>query len=249
MKNRFAFNLFTLLGMLFLIIFPIRLPSVIAAFSPLNFTPPTQVTLQIYPLNRLNGAIAGGLCQANDTRYGCTYYEGDSSRGYPFGSQNPATISIESGTQGYLRNVVPQELDPGHAASSVRAQAIVARTYAYWQIGGGNTLNNSAQFQVYIPYRYDALSATGKTVVDQAVAGQVHLSLPGSDSPIAAYFSDNTDVWTDQGGTSYLKSVYDPISRAEGYDNPNHELGGMGQKAAGRWGAGRTGEYPGQGAE
>jgi peptidoglycan hydrolase-like amidase len=100
-------------------------------------------------------------------------------------------------------------MDPGHAASSVRAQAIAARTYAYYQINIYGTLNNSNQRQVYIPYRYDGLSTAHKAVIDQALTGQVYLSLPGITDPIAAFFSDDNDVWTDQGGTSYLKSVYD----------------------------------------
>ncbi|MBE7471203.1 MAG: hypothetical protein HS114_18855 [Anaerolineales bacterium] len=143
---------------------------------------------------------------------------------------------------------MPQEMDPGHAASSVRAQAIAARTYAYNQINTYGTLNNSTERQVYIPYRYHVLSAAGKTVVDQAVAGQVYLSLPNITDPIAAFFGQDNDMWTTGRSQSYLKSIYDPISRAEGHDVGTSN-GGMGQKAAGRWGAGRTGEYPGQGAE
>lgn len=132
--------------------------------------------------------------------------------------------------------------------SSVRAQAIAARTYAYWQIGPTNkTLDNSSSKQTYIPYSYDYLSADGKAKINQAVAGQVYLSLPGSTDPIAAYFTQDNDAWTASGSTSYLKSVYDPISRQEGRDL-GHTLGGMGQKAAGRWGAGRVLEYPDQGS-
>jgi hypothetical protein len=43
----------------------------------------------------------------------------------------------------------------------------VARTYAYWQINGGGTLNNSTQFQAYIPYRYEMLTSDGKDEVDE----------------------------------------------------------------------------------
>lgn len=256
LKNELRTSLFFLVP-IFIIISIFLWSDVAMAFSPLNFSPPTQVTLQMYALNYPGGGTTSSPCQSNDTRYGCVYRAGGDGPipgVYPFGSNSTPTIGIENHPinnvqQGYLYNVVPNELDSSHAASSVRAQAIAARTYAYYQINIYGTLNNSNQRQVYIPYSYNVLSAAGKTTIDQAVAGQVYLSLPGGTDPIAAYFSDKTDIWTDQGATSYLKSVYDPISRAEGTDNPNHELGGMGQKAAGRWGAGRTSEYPGQGAE
>ncbi|NJN97305.1 MAG: hypothetical protein HC875_26090 [Anaerolineales bacterium] len=208
----------------------------------------------MYALNYPGGGITSKLCQLNDIRYGCVYRAGGDGPipgVYPFGSNNTPTISIEIGTQGYLRNVVPNELDPGHAASSVRAQAIAARTYAYRQIldTPGGILNNSAtNFQTYIPYSYDTLSTSYKAVIDQAVSGQVYLSLPGSTDPIAAFFGQDNDLWTTGRSQSYLKSIYDPISRAEGHDVGTSN-GGMGQKAAGRWGAGRTGEYPEHGSQ
>ena len=70
-------------------------------------------------------------------------------------------------------------------------------------------------------------------------------------NPIHAYFGADNDLWTtagtDTGTGAYLKSVYDPISALEGVDNGTNN-GGMGQKAAGRWGAGRTNEYPNGGS-
>jgi Stage II sporulation protein len=251
MKNQFTFNLFTLLAVLFLVVFVIVLPRVAIAFSTLHFTPPTQITLQMYTLNPVNGAIAGSSCQVDDKRYGCTFIPNNDSYKYPF-SDDVITIGIGNHTQnsiqqGYLQNVVPQELDPGHAASSVRAQAIAARTYAYYQIEQFGTLNNSAsKFQAYIPYRYAVLSSAQKAVIDQAVAGQAYMSLPGSTDPILAFFGADNDTWTvEREGFTYLKSIFDPISSSQGNtQNPN---GGMGQKGAGRWGAGRTSEYPGQG--
>ena len=151
------------------------LPGANVAASPLNQS--STVTLNMYVLVFPNGARDpdNRLCNMNSiTRqsWGCTFYPNNPTREYPF-SSNTITIGLETHTlngvqQGYLHNVIPQELDPGHAASSVKAQAIASRTYAYWQIGPGNTLNNSNQFQVYIPYRYDALSAAHKTRIGQA---------------------------------------------------------------------------------
>mgnify|MGYP005857054201 CR=1 FL=1 len=166
------------------------------AASPLAQS--NTVNLNMYVLVFPSGARDpdNRLCNTSTiTRrsWGCTFYPNDPIHEYPFTSSN-ITVGIEnhiynSVQQGYLHNVVPQELDPGHAASSVRAQAIAARTYAYRQILDTGTLNNSNQFQVYIPYRYDTLSAAHKTVIDQAMVGQVYMSLPGSTNPIAAFFT------------------------------------------------------------
>jgi hypothetical protein len=101
---------FLLIGLVFV---QKTLPKTILAFSPTQYDTPTQLTLTMYTLNQ-NGTILDNVkCIANDTRYGCT---ADSSKPYPFDTSSP-TINIESdpinGTeQGYLYNVVTQELGP-----------------------------------------------------------------------------------------------------------------------------------------
>jgi hypothetical protein len=213
----------------------------------------------MYVLNR-NGSVVFGRpkCQLNDKRYGCTYFEEGTPESsippYPFSSSN-ITIGIESHDvngkqQGYLHNVVSQEVSPSYAASSLKAQAIAARTYAYWQIQTYGTMNNSTERQAYIPYRYNSHPNWGQTAINQAVAGTPYMSLPNDNgnNPVAAFFTQDNDIWTAQSTTyGYLKSIYDPISGPEGSDE-GHDLGGMGQMAAGRWGAGRTDQYPGSGA-
>ncbi len=252
MKNKSNIALFIGTLALLCLISVILSPIMVGASLPLFFSPPSQITLTMHVLNS-DGSVAFGrpLCQLNDNRFGCTF---NSSKLYPFSSSN-ITIGIEGHTvnnvqQGYLHNVVPQELGPSHAASSVRAQAIAARTYAYWQIQTYGTMNNSTERQAYIPYRYDDLPSWGKTIIDQAVAGNPYMSLPNDsgNNPIAAFFTSDNDLWTAQSTTyGYLKSIYDPISGTEGHDI-GHQLGGMGQMAAGRWGAGRTNEYPNGGS-
>jgi hypothetical protein len=135
MKNAHGIRRPILLATLLLTsILSIALPNLVEAFVPPNYTPPNQVTLNMYHLLE-GGHNSGSLCVAGDTRLGCTYFEEDTPPSaippYPFGSQNPVTIGLESHPannvqQGYLHNVVPQELDPGRAASSVRAQAIAS---------------------------------------------------------------------------------------------------------------------------
>jgi len=105
----------------------------------------SEITVQMYVLNPDNGASTGESCGIDDPstpqneaddRYGCTvfdreHYPPDQVHPYPYAA-NPATVSIEDD---YLLDVVPREMGPsGHHPLALRAQAIVARTYAYCAI-------------------------------------------------------------------------------------------------------------------
>ena len=80
------------------------------------------------------------LCSPGDISYGCTAI---SSRSYPY-SANPVTIPIETD---YLLDVVPKEVSvEAFHPTAIQAQAIAARSYAYWHIRQGSTINNSTQF-------------------------------------------------------------------------------------------------------
>jgi hypothetical protein len=159
------------------------------------------------------GLNSGSLCLSNDTRYGCT---ADPNKPYLLGTQYPISVSIDttSDIQGYLRNVLAQEFDPGHAASSLRAVAIAARSFTYWEIDDKGTLNNSNSFHVYIPYRFDALSnAADRTKIDQAISGQVYMTPHNNSAAVVhAHYTQDNDTWTAQGTETYLIRVYDPIS-------------------------------------
>jgi hypothetical protein len=81
---------------------------------------------------------------------------------YPFTS-NQVTVEIDGSAtydgstyNRYLHDVVPQETHPeAFAAKAVTAQAIAVRTYAYHR-GSAGTIDNSAGYQVYVPFRYDS---------------------------------------------------------------------------------------------
>jgi len=123
----------------------------VAAAPSAVFTPPTSITVEMYRLDDY-GASTGVLCTNGDTAYGCTVTP---ARPYPYAT-NPVNISIETD---YLLDVVPQEMNPSvcHAVG-VQAQAIAVRTYAYFHIHYGSTINNSTEFQVFIPYRFESLT-------------------------------------------------------------------------------------------
>jgi Stage II sporulation protein len=135
--------------------------------SPLFFDPPSQIVVHIYRLTYPSGALwtdpndgSHHTCSSSDKYFGCTEFDSDSSRylpdqqrSYPY-STNPVTMSIESD---YLLDVVPQEMATYYHPTAIQAQAIAARTYAFYHIDQESTINNSTQFQVFIPYKFEGL--------------------------------------------------------------------------------------------
>ncbi len=199
------------------------------------------------------------LCSSGDTAYGCTAI---SSQAYPYGT-NPATVPIETD---YLLDVVPQELPPYYQPIAVQAQAIAARSYAYWHIRQGSTINNSTQFQAFIPYKFESLTPVtfpdnpenpcastnlnnNQRIICGAVAPRHYISYgtyPNDDLPAFTEFS--ADVWgrTVAGSQPYLVAVDNPISTGCDANNFGHGHG-MSQEGASRWARGNQCSYAGQG--
>lgn len=219
---------------------------------------PTVVTLEMYELDT-NGGKRADRCTSTSTAWGCTAYCGNQFPGtcapgtpkpYPFGNSTTITIGIENHLfnnvqQGYLHNVTTQEIGPQTGSqgnkplSAVEAQAIAARTYLYQRMSIYDTLDNSNTYQVYIPYRYDALTGVQQARVQEGMAHRYYMTEPTSTEAIEANFGQNNDGDTTQGAHSYLKSVKDPISAAYGYDYGTG-YGGMSSMGASRWSFGHT---------
>lgn len=230
---------------------------IVKAIGSKQFAPPTNIKLEMYALTD-TGAIdflryPDPRCSpTGDTSeaYGCTWYynidgqDGERIEPYPFDS-----YEIEIGyegelkngfQQGYLHNVTPHEVaitgtsQGNKPLSCVKAQAIASRTFAYNQTYQAATpteplrINNSNQKQVYIPYLYDGLTPSQQQRVNSALNEALYMTLPGDTFPIRAHFGADNDATTATGSTSYLKSIYDPISHLGtdfGTDN-----GGMSSK-------------------
>lgn len=137
---------------LFLLLIATSVPLGHAESSQQSFSVPTTITVKMYQLND-NGSRTSFLCTAaNDNleSWGCTAITNDSQHAYPF-SSNPVTVDIESNDPGdpqhgvdynrYLRDVVPEEVAitvssrGNKPLSTVKAQAIAARTYVYFRQG------------------------------------------------------------------------------------------------------------------
>lgn len=219
------------------------------------FVPPTSATVHMYRLNP-DGSLPPSnqrvSCSPGDQHWGCTAITNDPQYVYPF-SSNPVTVDIGGNNPGdpqhgidynrYLRDVVPEEVAirvssrGNKPLSTVKAQAIAARTYVYFR--HSLTINNSTQYQVFVPYYYDTLTSAQQQRVDEAVSDVWYMTLPNSTDPIDALYGADNGATTSQGSTSYLKSVPDPISAA--YGSPNGTLnGGMSSRGASRWGFGHT---------
>lgn len=227
-----------------------------------SYTPPTHITVQMYAFNLATGeVIRSCLTPAEpngpDNLSGCTAFSGNENLRYPFAT-NPATVKIDGTVpeDRYLLDVVPQEMSPGtHLLPALQAQAIAARTYAFWHIRTDavtpGAINNLEDYQVFIPRRYDRLAtAEQQRLVDAAVLqnrsylsykesytvsiyGQT-LTLSDQDPIFAEFSADVREQTVANPPFPYLQSVADPISshpQVPALDGHGH---GLSQNGAGR---------------
>lgn len=242
-----------------------------------QFSPPVTVVMQMKVLTA-NGADRGFSCQTNgtETRYGCTFFDSEAGYGLPYSgnprpypySSNPVTVNIEND---YLLDVVPQEMSPAlySQPAALRSQAVVARSYLHWQIGNSTiALNNSTQFQAFIPYSFEGLTLNSTFNPNDATIpcnstnlDALQTTLCSANSPRhylaqddgnpnalpakALFFADVKNQTVD--GTfdrPYLASVNEAISTACDADDfgPGY---GLSQEGANRWARGHQCSYSG----
>lgn len=174
---------------------------------------------------------------------------GQSAWVYPFTS-NQVTVAIDGSAtydgytyNRYLRDVVAQETMPeAFTAKAVAAQAIAARTYAYHR-GSAGPINNSAGYQVYVPFRYDSMKRSYgdfRPVIEAAVQRQVYLSPDGNANrdPIDAQYFDDRPASTLSGSSPNLVAVPDPVSQSSCGSYASGNGVGFSQKGASRWALG-----------
>ena len=261
MRVKLLFTISLSMGLLFLLwslagSYPVN---VFASLSTSNTSVTSVVTVTMFELFP-TGVSTGQTCTSGSTKWGCTAYcdnddngvlwsscSPETTKSYPFNIPT-VTVSIEGNSSvpynRYLRDVVPEELGIKKASqgnvplSSVKAQAIAARTYAYWRTEY-DYLDNSASRQVFVPYYYDTLNTEQQQRVDEAVGDIWYMTLPGSTDPIDALYGADNGATTSPGYRSYLKSISDTISVAYGQPVGTGN-GGMSSKGASRWGFGHT---------
>ncbi|MCO5188578.1 MAG: SpoIID/LytB domain-containing protein [Anaerolineae bacterium] len=144
--------------------------------APLSYTSPSNISVKMYRLN-LDGSPwvdqntgNRALCSYSSTVFGCTAFTGSWTYRYPYGHINPVSVPIETD---YLLDVVSQEMGTITFNEEARhAQAVAARSFAYHHshfdpYTGAPTMNNSTEFQVFIPYRWEKCRAIAFSEIDQ----------------------------------------------------------------------------------
>ncbi len=121
--------------------------------------------------------------------------------------------------EAYLRGVVPHEIPPSWPRTALRAQAVVARTYALHeraqQPGARFHLYDSTQSQVYRPAAtYDRRwrpIGTGEDLrTDEAVASTAGMVLEYEGAPAFTQYSSSNGGATAAGPKPYLRAKVDP---------------------------------------
>lgn len=115
---------------------------------------PAQLQITVAHLDNQNKPIIenGNIvkCYPGDTFWSC----GEGGSGYPYGNENPVLISMED----YILDVIPREMDVAtnsYTLASLQAQAVAARSYADYRLRYYGEMDNSANFQVFIPNAYE----------------------------------------------------------------------------------------------
>lgn len=218
----------------------------------------TNITIKMFRLQD-SGGTTTIPCEFNppDTSFGCAFY----NFSYPYTS-NPINIDVEND---YLLDVIAQEMNPGSypQPAALKAQAIASRSFAQYYINNPldppHEFNNSNDFQVFIPYRFENLTPftipnnstqpcastnlnENQLAVCNAVAARLYIAQAANNTDnnaAKALFMGDQSIETLDAtfDKPYLKSVTEPISTTCDANNFGHGYG-MSQEGAVRWARG-----------
>lgn len=164
-------------------------------------------------------------------------------------------------------------MGPYYHPTALAAQAIAARSYAYYKIDRGLAIDNSASGnQVFLPYKFESLNpnnispdnpgnpclstnlSAGQQIICAAVAPRQYMTYgaPPGDRPAFTEFT--ADV---RGATRthpnqatlfpYLLGVDDPISTTCDANDDGFNLAGLSSEGASRWASGNQCSFAGMG--
>ncbi len=127
----------------------------------------------------------------------------------------------------YVRRVVPHEVPALWPQAVVRAQAIAARTYAWYHV-----LQGKPDFDVTDWVDYQVMCDTTHPASDEAVSATTGQYIAYQGEPVLAQYSADHGHPTLDGGLPYLRAVPDPVSLGKPRRGHGH---GMSQWGAYRW--------------
>jgi peptidoglycan hydrolase-like amidase len=190
----------------------------------------------------------------------CIYPDDVDNHIYGCGSESPDQHIQEPegffhvSEQYYLKNVLATEMDFAELspdAEALMAQMIASRTVASWKSANGaqeivthdngtvfKIINNSTQYQVFIPGTYNAYPDYQADIDAALNATQGQYLSAGDGHTIDAEFSSDMIGGSQDGGQTYLNPIQDPISTNTACTVSNGNLTGMSQKGAIRWAKG-----------
>jgi peptidoglycan hydrolase-like amidase len=132
---------------------------------------PTQLNIYMRHLESTFGKPdldANGLpipCSYGDTAYGCAEL---GSGGYTYPSHSPQLVEVETD---YLLDVLPREMNVREippTLAALQAQALAARSYADFRFSKYGYMDNSSNFQVFIPYSFEFYTLGGSHLNEAA---------------------------------------------------------------------------------
>jgi SpoIID/LytB domain protein len=131
---------------------------------------------------------------------------------------NQSTVVNTVNMQEYLMGVVPAESPPSWAPAALQAQAVAARSYAWWDVqtpGSYYDICDTTSCQVY----------KGRPVEDartnSAIASTAGVALYYNGAPAFTQFSASNGGASLDGGQPYLRAALDPYDGLAG--NPDHD--------------------------
>jgi hypothetical protein len=133
----------------------------------------------------------------------------------------------------YVKRVVPHEVYPSWPAETLKAQAVAARTYAWYHLRQAALTGRSYDVTDWVNFQYmcdTTVSSTNQAV--NATAGEV---LAYGHAPILAMFSaENSSPTRSNPNAAYLQAIEDPVSFGQTLYGHGY---GLGQWGAQRWAA------------
>ena len=133
----------------------------------------------------------------------------------------------------YVKRVVPHEVYPSWPAETLKAQAVAARTYAWYQIRYAALVGRSYDVTDWVNFQYMCDTTVPST--NQAVGATTGEYLAYNNAPILAMFSaENSSPTRTNPNVAYLQAIEDPVSFGQTLYGHGY---GLGQWGAQRWAA------------